>query len=98
MYQISTIRHYIFLIKHLANIVEFNPKDDKVIVFYKDENGKEAHASMGNLEAAMPTIILPDYLKDSETDMANPEEMDMYTDGMLNEIKEQVGYKPKKLK
>ena len=86
------------LSKQLANIVEFNPKDDKVIVFYKDENGKEAHASMGNLEAAMPTIILPDYLKDSETDMADPEKMERYTDGMLNEIKEQMGYKPKKLK
>lgn len=81
----------------LINIVDFNPKDDKVIVFYKDENGKEAHASMGNLEAAMPTIILPDYLKNTETDMAEPEEMNKYTEGLLGEIKEQIGYKPRKI-
>ena len=86
------------LCKHLENIVDFKPEDDKVVVFYKDENGKESHAYMGNLEAAMPTIILPDYLKDSENDMANPEEMNKYTDGMLKEIKEQIEYTPKKLK
>ena len=81
----------------LANIVDFNPKDDKVVLFYKDENGKEAHASMGNLEAAMPTIILPDYLKNAETDMAEAEEMNKYTEGLLEEIKEQMGYKPRKI-
>lgn len=85
------------LCKHLENIVEFKPEDDKVVVFYKDENGKEAHATMGNLEEAMPTIILPDYLKDSETEIAIPEEMDKFTDGMLKEIKEQIKYAPRKL-
>lgn len=85
------------LCKQLENIVEFKPKEDKVVVFYKDENGKEAHATMGNLEEAMPTIILPDCLKDSDTDIAIPEEMDAYTDDMLKEIKEQIGYTPKKL-
>ena len=85
------------LCKHLENIVEFKPEDDKVVVFYKNENGKEAHATMGNLEEAMPTIILPDYLKDSKTDIAIPEEMDKFTDGMLKEIKEQLKYTPKKL-
>ena len=85
------------LCKHLENIVEFKPEDDKVVVFYKNENGKEAHATMGNLEEAMPTIILPDYLKVSKTDIAIPEEMDKFTDGMLKEIKEQLKYTPKKL-
>lgn len=85
------------LCKQLENIVEFKPKEDKVVVFYKDENGKEAHTTMGNLEEAMPTIILPDYLKDEETDMVIPEEMDKYTDGMLKDIKEQIGYAPGKL-
>lgn len=85
------------LCRHLENIVEFKPEDDKVLVFYKDENGKEAHATMGNLEEAMPTIILPDSLKDSETEIAIPEEMDKFTDGMLKEIKEQINYTPGKL-
>lgn len=85
------------LSKQLASIVEFNPQNDKVLVFYKDENGKEAHATMGNLEAAMPTIILPDYLKNRNSDMADPDEMNRYTDGMLKEIKEQIGYRPVKL-
>ena len=85
------------LCKQLENVVAFKPDEDKVVVFYRDENGKETHALMADLEDAMPTIILPESLKDSKTDMADPNEMDTYTDGMLKEIKEQLGYLPKKL-
>ena len=81
----------------IENIVDFDSTKDKVIVFYKDENGKEAHATMGNLEEAMPTIILPDSLKEEKSDIADPEKMNTYTSKMLQDIKEQIDYKPKKI-
>jgi hypothetical protein len=82
----------------IENVVEkYNPITDKVIVFYRDEAGKEAHASLDNLEGAMPTISLPDSLKNKDTQMADADAMNIYTKELLDEIKTQIGYKPNKI-
>ena len=79
----------------IESVVPFDEENDLVKVFYRDENGKKAHAKISDLEKAMPSIILPDSLKDPNTFEPILGEIDHFTDGILNEIKEQIDYRPK---
>ncbi len=78
----------------IENVVPFDEENDLVKVFYRDENGKKAHAKISDLEKIMPSIILPDSLKDPDTFEPILEEINQFTDGILNEIKEQIDYRP----
>lgn len=82
----------------IMETVDYNPECDLVKVFYKDENGKKASTMINDLESIFPNIILPDELKNTDTDDPDLDATAQFTDGMLNEIKAQMGYKPKKLK
>lgn len=76
----------------IMEFVDYNQDQDLAVVFYVDENGKKAHASINSIEQVLPSIILPDDLKDSATDEPKLAEISQYTDGILEQVKRQMGY------
>lgn len=81
----------------LAVNTEYDEKHDRVKLFYTS-NGKSAHTTLANIENILPAIILDDELKDSDTQLPKWEELNKFTDNMLENIKMQIGYTPKQLK
>lgn len=76
----------------LVEFVDFNPERDTVRVFYTDENGRKANASIGEIENILPNIILPNELKRDGSDEPDLNSISEYTDGILESIKEVIGY------
>ena len=76
----------------IVEFVEYDQFHDLAKVFYVDENGKKASASINSLEDVLPSIILPDNLKNRETEEPILSEISRYTDGILEEIKRQIDY------
>ncbi len=76
----------------IMEFIDYDQNHDMVKVFYVDETGKKASASIDSLEKVLPSIILPDELKCYDTDEPNFEEISRYTEGILDEIKRQIGY------
>lgn len=76
----------------IMEFVDYNQERDMAKVFYQDENGKKASASINNIEQVLPNIILPDDLKNPATDEPVLERISQYTDGILDQIKRQINY------
>ena len=76
----------------IMETVDYNPERDLAKVFYEDENGKKASATINNLESIFPNIILPDELKNADTDEPDLEATAQFTDGLLEQIKTDIGY------
>ena len=76
----------------LIDYVGFDPEFDSARVFYTDENGRKANASIGEIENILPSIILPEELKSEGTDEPELNAISEYTDGILDNIKQQIGY------
>lgn len=76
----------------IMEFVDYNQDRDLAKVFYTDENGKKASATINNIEKVLPSIILPDNLKNPATDEPILEEISRYTDGILEQIKRQINY------
>lgn len=76
----------------IMEFVDYNQERDLAVVFYEDENGKKAHASINNIEQVLPSVILPDTLKNAATDEPILTEISRYTDGILEQVKRQMGY------
>lgn len=72
----------------------YNEECDELMLYYKDENGRQAHSKLSNIESMFPTIILDDCLKDPETQKPLFLELDRFTNGILEEIKQEIGYTP----
>lgn len=81
----------------LAVDTEYDENHDCVKLFYTS-NGKSAHTTLANIEKILPAIILGDELKDNDTQLPKWEELNKFTDDMLENIKKQIGYTPKQLK
>lgn len=81
----------------LAVDTKFDENHDCVKLFYTS-NGKSAHTTLADIENILPTIILDDELKDNDTQLPKWEELNKFTDDMLENIKKQIGYTPKQLK
>ena len=78
--------------EQIIETVDYDPEHDLAKVFYKDENGKKASATINDLENIFPNIILPDELKNVETDEPILDVTAMFTDGLLEQIKTDIGY------
>lgn len=76
----------------LIEYVGFNPERDTARVFYTDENGRKANASIGEIENILPNIILPNDLKREGTEEPDLNLISDYTDGILEQIKHEIGY------
>ena len=81
----------------LAVDADYDESRDCVKLFYTS-NGKSAHTTLADIENILPTIILDDELKDNDTQLPKWEELDKFTNDMLENIKKQIGYTPKPLK
>ena len=81
----------------IMEFVDYNQERDMAKVFYIDENGKKASASINNIEQVLPSIILPDNLKNPATDEPMLADISRYTDGILDQIKRQMNYTPDEL-
>ena len=78
--------------RHIMEFVDYDAVHDMAKVFYTDENGRKASASMADLHDILPSIILPDNLKVDGTEEPDLNEIASYTDGILENIKHQIGY------
>lgn len=76
----------------IMEYIDYDQYHDMVKVFYVDADGKKASASLNNLENILPNIILPNTLKDVDTEEPLLSEISIYTDGILEQIKVQIGY------
>lgn len=81
----------------LAVDTEYDERYDRVKLFYTS-NGKSAHTTLADIENILPAIILDDELKDSDTQLPKWEELNKFTNDMLENIKKQIGYTPKLLR
>jgi hypothetical protein len=89
--------HYKSVLKSDIKAVDisFDEDEDIVKLYYKDENGAKAHASLANIENILPTITLDDSLKDTTTQFPKWNEIHNFTKNLLEKIKLQIGYTPK---
>lgn len=83
--------------EHVMECIDYNPERDSARVFYTDENGHKANASIRNIEEILPSILLPDSLRKTGTDEPDLLAISNYTDGILDRIKQQIGYTPREL-
>ena len=81
--------------EQIIETVDYDPEHDLAKVFYEDENGKKASATINDLESIFPNIILPDELKNAETDEPILDATARFTDGLLEQIKTDIGYNVK---
>ena len=77
--------------------VNFNESEDKVKLFYTS-NGRSAHTTLANLEKILPVITLEEKFKDDDTQLPKWNDLNKFTDDILENIKKQIGYTPKQLK
>lgn len=81
----------------ILEYVDYDQQHDLVKVFYEDENGKKASATLNNIEDVLPSIILPEELKNCDTEEPELSLIRSYTDSILDEIKRQMGYTPSEM-
>lgn len=77
--------------------VNFNADADIVKLSYKC-NGRSANTTLAEIENILPHITLDDGFKDSNTQLPKWEELNIFTDHILEQIKEQINYIPIRLK
>jgi len=65
------------------------------LLFYKDNDGKRAHATLSHMEDILPNIILDDSLKDPITQTPKWNELHTFTNNLLDRIKSEISYTPK---
>ena len=79
----------------LENIDIDVPEDENDIkIFYTDDKGASASASMNDIETILPNIILDDELLDGDTQLPRWAELHTFIDELLEEIKTEIGYTP----
>ncbi len=75
--------------------LEINEDEDHgTVLYYKDENGHQAHAKAEKTLEIKPTIYLPDNIKEYGKDHVDYEKVKTFTDGLLNKIKKEINYSP----
>lgn len=74
------------------------PQDDNDLkVIYANDKGASATASLSNLESILPNILLSDELLNEDEQFPKWEQLHQFVDGMLEELKKEIGYIPQKL-
>lgn len=77
--------------------VNFNADADVVKLSYK-YNGRSANTTLAEIENILPHIILDEELKDMNTQLPKWDELNSFTDYILEQIKKQIGYTPIRIK
>lgn len=94
---ISTLNYKSVLKSQIKAIdLNYDEESDKVKLFYTN-NGRGANASLADIENILPIITLDDSLKDENTQLPKWEELHEFTKNMLEDLKKQISYTPKKL-
>lgn len=73
---------------------EYDEKKDEIKLFYIDAEGKKAHAKLAEIENILPTIVLDDSLKEANSHIPKWEDLNDFTNGILDDIKKQISYTP----
>lgn len=96
--ELFSCNNYQKLLKADIRSVDLNYDEEKdtVVLFY-DLEGKSAHSSLTKIEDILPVITLDDNLKDTATQLPKWEELHLFTDGLLEDIKEKIHYTPKSI-
>ncbi|WP_425629786.1 hypothetical protein [Cellulophaga lytica] len=79
---------------NLSDLGIGNEEEYETVVYYKDEFGHRTHAKAEKQIEIRPTIYLSDSLKMEDKDFADYEKVRAHTDGILETIKVEIGYKP----
>lgn len=72
------------------DIIERDDYDMKI--FYIDPKGRKANINISNPEEIKPTIFLDDDIKETGSERFDFEKIKEHTDGILEQIKEEIGY------
>lgn len=94
--RLMSLGNYINVLKsEIAGIdVNFDKENDDLLLFYKDTDGKRAHATLSHMEDILPNIILDDTLKDTITQMPKWNDLHLFTNNLLEKIKVEISYTP----
>lgn len=79
-----------------ANLEDLDISEEngyEIKAYYKDEEGHRANVGLRNTFDIAPTIFLPEQIKKDETHHFDFEKIKKFTDGILNQIKLEIGYK-----
>lgn len=75
----------------LAELGMEKPEDYQTKVYYEDEHGRKAHATIRDKFKIQPTIVLPlEVSNDNKT--PNLEKIIEFTDGLLEKVKKEINY------
>lgn len=78
-----------------ANLEDLDISEEngyEIKAYYKDENGHKANVAIRNTFDLAPTIFLPEELKSPQTHHFDYKKIKKYTDGILETIKQEIGY------
>lgn len=94
----ETIEYQSLLKKEISAIdLNFDESCDELVLYYKDKYGNKAHSSLYSIDSVLPTIQLDNDLKDPETQLVKWNEINIFTNELLNKIMIEIGYKPKEI-
>lgn len=108
----TLLDHFAIPFERIANVLGFKhdvkemlenigidvPEDeDDIKIFYTDDKGASASASLNNIETILPNILLDDNLLNQETQLPKWDELHTFIDGLLSEIKTEIGYTPQEV-
>src|SRR5690554_280449 len=82
-----------------SNLKDLNieSEDDYDIrVYYEDVNGRKASASMKNPKVILPSINIPNTVKENDYDFPNPAKILTFCNSELDVIKKEIKYNPLK--
>jgi len=75
----------------LAELGMENAEDYETKIYYEDEYGRKAHATIRDKFEIRPTIVLPlEISNDNKT--PNPEKIIEFTDQLLEKVKKEINY------
>lgn len=95
--KLMSLGNYISVLKSEIAAIDasFDTDNDDLMLFYKDNDGKRAHATLSHMEDILPNIILDDSLKDPITQRPKWDELHAFTNNLLDRIKSEISYTPK---
>jgi hypothetical protein len=84
------------MIRNEIRAIDLNYNEEDIIrLCYTDQNGNKASTKLAEIENIIPTIILDDKLKDTDTQLPKWKDLHEFTKEILEEIKIKIGYTPK---
>lgn len=79
---------------NLVDLAIQNENDYDLTVFYENDDDKKASANMANPKLILPSIFIPDSVKENGSDHSNYERTIDFCEKELEEIKKDINYNP----